>query len=67
MNSIADALGQAATQAPQPMHAAASNARSALRFGTGTALASGAEPVLTEMKPPAWMMRSKALRSTTGP
>ena len=25
----------------------------------------GAEPVLTEMKPPAWMIRSKALRSTT--
>ena len=30
-----------------------------------TALASGAEPVRTEMKPPAWMMRSKAPRSTT--
>jgi hypothetical protein len=65
MKSIADALGQAATQAPQPMQAAASNARSAFRLGTGTAWASGAEPVLTEMKPPAWMIRSKALRSTT--
>src|SRR3989441_9742627 len=30
-NSIAEALGQAATHAPQPMHAAASIARSASR------------------------------------
>ena len=29
MKSIAEAFGQAATQAPQPMHAAASMARSA--------------------------------------
>jgi hypothetical protein len=38
---MADALGQAATQAPQPMHWAASMASSALSWGTGMALASG--------------------------
>ena len=65
MKSIAEAFGQAATQAPQPMHAAASKARSALRFSTGTEWASGAEPVFAEMKPPAWMIRSKEDRSTT--
>src|SRR5437870_7678707 len=64
-NNIAEALGQAATQAPHPMHAAASIARSASRFGTGIAFASGALPVRTVMKPPAWTMRSKAPRSTT--
>jgi hypothetical protein len=47
------------------MQAAASKARSASALGTGMALASGAPPVFTEMKPPAWMMRSKAPRSTT--
>ncbi len=31
----------------------------------GRALASGVPPVLTETNPPAWMMRSKALRSVT--
>jgi len=61
---MALALGQAATQAAQPMHAAASKARSAFSLGTGMALASGAQPVGTVMKPPAEMMRSKALRST---
>ena len=65
MNSTAEAFGQAATQAPQPMHAAASIARSASCFRHRMALASGALPVRTEMKPPAAMMRSKALRSTT--
>src|SRR5262245_21205986 len=49
VNSIAEALGQAATQAPQPMHAAASIARSAFSLGTGMALPSGALPLLTEM------------------
>src|SRR6516225_8394462 len=44
-NSIADAFLQAATHAPQPMHAAASIDSSAAAFGTGTALASGAPPV----------------------
>ena len=47
--SVAEPLGQAATQAPQPMQVAASKARSALSFGTGVAWASGAAPVLTEM------------------
>ena len=65
VNSMAEAFGHAATQAPQPMHAAASMARSALALGTGMALPSGAPPVATEMKPPAAMMRSKAPRSTT--
>ena len=52
-NNIAEAFLQAATQAPQPMHCAASMARSAAGFGTGKALASGALPVRTETKPPA--------------
>src|SRR6266404_4463715 len=64
-NSMADALGQAATQAPHPMHAAASIARSASRFGTRSELASGALPVRAVMNPPAWMIRSNAPRSTT--
>ena len=46
------------------MQAAASIAASAAFFGTGVRLASGAEPVLTEMKPPASMMASSGLRST---
>jgi hypothetical protein len=50
---MADALGQAATQAPQPMHAAASKAVSASYFGTRIALAAGALPVGALMKPPA--------------
>ncbi len=62
--SMAEAFGQAATQAPQPMQAAASMARSAFSLGTGMALASGALPIGAEMKPPAAMMRSKAPRST---
>src|SRR6267378_1936315 len=62
-NSMADALGQAATQAPHPMQAAASIARSASRFGTRSELASGALPVRAVMNPPAWMMRSNAPRS----
>ena len=65
MNSMPLAFGHAATHAPQAMHVAASNARSAFGFGTGVACASGAAPVLTEMYPPAWMIRSKADRSTT--
>ena len=65
VNSIADAFGQAATQAPQPMQVALSKALSACNFGARLACASGAEPVLTEMKPPAWMIRSIAVRSTT--
>ena len=53
VNSIADALGQAATHAPQAIHAAASMARSAFSLGTGIALASGALPVGALIKPPA--------------
>ena len=49
VNSMAEALGQAATHAPQPMQAAASKAASAFSFWTGTEWASGAPPVLTEM------------------
>src|SRR5213594_1527148 len=63
-NNIALAFLQAATHAPQPMHAAASIARSESCFGTGIAFPSGAEPVLAEMKPPAEMIRSKAVRLT---
>jgi hypothetical protein len=47
VNSMPDPLGQAATQAPQPMQVAASNARSASSFGAGTECASGADPALT--------------------
>ena len=49
VNSMAEALGQAATQAPQPMQAAASKAASATIFGTGMMLASGAAPGVTLM------------------
>ena len=45
MNSWAALLGQAATQAPQPMQAAASMAASLTSFGTRMRLASGAAPV----------------------
>ena len=58
-------FGHAATQAPQPMQAAASIARSAFSFGTAIRFASGAEPVGAVMKPPDSMMRSNAPRSTT--
>jgi hypothetical protein len=49
-------LGQAATQAPQPTQAEASSDLSAASLLIGTLLASGALPVLAEMKPPAWMI-----------
>src|ERR1035438_10044504 len=65
VNNAAAALGHMATQAPQPMQAAASMERSASSRRTTTALPSGALPVATEMYPPAAMMRSKAVRSTT--
>ena len=48
MKSAAEAFLQAATQAPQPMHCAASIAVSATSLATGMALASGADPVLTD-------------------
>jgi hypothetical protein len=47
VKSIAEPLGHAATQAPQPMHSACSKAESAAAFGTGVACASGAAPVGT--------------------
>src|SRR2546429_6231283 len=65
VNRVADPLGQAATQAPQPMQAAASNAASASALGIGIALASGALPVGALIYPPASMIRSRADRSTT--
>ena len=63
--SMAEEFLHAATQAPQPMQAAASKARSASARRMGTELASGAVPALTEMKPPASITRSSAERSTT--
>ena len=45
VNRLAAPFGHAATQAPQPMHAAASIAASATGFGIGIRLASGAPPV----------------------
>src|SRR5690606_32966078 len=63
-NRAADEFLHAATQAPQPMQAAASKASAATRFGIGISLASGTPPVLMEMNPPACWMRSKAERST---
>jgi hypothetical protein len=47
------------------MHSAASIDMSATGFGIAVRLASGALPVLTEMKPPARTISSNALRSTT--
>src|ERR1700730_14107990 len=51
VNKDAEALGHAATQAPQPMQAAASIEVSAAGFGTGMALPSGALRAGTGMKP----------------
>src|SRR5688572_22749693 len=45
VNRFAAPLGHAATQAPQPMHSAASIAASATGLGIGIRLASGAPPV----------------------
>ena len=64
-NSMAEPFLQVATQAPQPMQAAASMLSSASSRGTGMVLASGTPPVLTDMNPPACMILSNALRSTT--
>ena len=49
VKSWAAELGQAATQAPQPMQAAASMAKSAASLGTGVSLASPAAPVGADM------------------
>src|ERR1700709_2270657 len=45
VNSIDEALGQAATHAPHPMQVAASNAASESFLGIGVEWASGAVPV----------------------
>ena len=50
VNSMAEAFGHAATQAPQPMHSAASMANSAFSFGTRMALASTALPARADGK-----------------
>src|ERR1051325_3207002 len=63
--SMAEEFLQEATQAPQPMQAAAAKASSASCLGTGRLFASCAFPVFTETKPPAAIMRSKAERATT--
>ena len=63
-NNIADPFGQAATQAPQPMQAAASKASSDFSLSIGIAFASAKFPVFTDTKPPASMILSKALLST---
>src|SRR5699024_7312517 len=55
-NSMAEPFLQVATQAPQPIHAAASMLSSASSRGIGMVLASGTPPVLTEMNPPACMI-----------
>ena len=61
---MAEAFGHAATHAPQPMHAAASIALSAISLDMSIALASCAEPVRAEMKPPACWISSRASRET---
>src|SRR5206468_13046843 len=65
VKSIAERFGHAAAHAPQPMHAAASMARSESCLGIGIEFASGADPARAEMNPPACTMRSSALRSIT--
>ena len=64
-NSIAEPFLQVATQAPQPMHAAASILSSAVSWPMRILFASWADPVRTEMNPPACRTLSNALRSTT--
>src|SRR5262245_54113600 len=62
---MAEAFLQAATQAPQPMQAAASIDESATVLGMGIAFPSDVPPVLTDTHPLAWMIRSKAVRLAT--
>ena len=63
-NNMAELFLHAATQAPQPIHIAAANEASASSFGMGMALPSTALPVLTEIYPPACIIRSNADLST---
>src|SRR6476620_252583 len=65
VNREAEAFLQAATQAPQAIQAAAAKEESAFSFSMGIEFPSTALPVLIEKKPPAWMIRSKDLRSVT--
>src|SRR5690606_40213007 len=62
--SMAEEFLQAATQAPQAIHVADSNASSATTLGMGIAFASGTPPVFTLTYPPACWIRSNAVRST---
>src|SRR6188768_1421985 len=64
-NSMALPFTQVATQAPHPIQAAAMNASSASFLSIGIELASTALPVFTEINPPACIILSNALRSTT--
>src|SRR5690606_41951872 len=64
-NNIADAFLHADTQAPQPIHVADSNASSAIRLGIGMALAYGTPQVFKFTYPPACLLRSNAVRSTS--
>src|SRR5690554_3621741 len=65
VNSEAEEFGQAATHAPQPMQVADKKAASDSGLPIRMALASACGPVVTEVYPPTWMMRSSALRSVT--
>ena len=64
VNNIAEEFLQAATQAPQPMHAAERKASSAFDFSITVVLASSASPVFTETNPPLLIILSKAVLST---
>ena len=64
MNNIAEEFLQAATQAPQPIHADARNASSAYSFSMVIEFASGASPVFVETYPPDEIILSNAFLST---
>src|SRR5688572_2272424 len=62
--SIAEEFLHAATQAPQPIHAAAAKDASAFSLSTGREFASTAFPVFTEINPPACIILSNDVLST---
>ena len=64
-NKLAEAFLQAATHAPHPIHAAASNAYKASSCEIGIALPSGALPVFTDIYPPDCIILSNGVLSTT--
>src|SRR4051812_8768029 len=64
-NNIALPFMQVATQAPHAIQDAAIKDSSAFFLSTGIAFATTALPVFTLIYPPACMIRSKAVRSTT--